>query len=279
MESMFTSTRPAKADLLPPCRRIITGHDDEGQAIFEDDRRLEPFSPRRVSITASLPSSPTVPRHQIHHPPSYHNGSSGSGGSDAKNGKDEANLKKKNGGGAGLQGSDPGTPYSESAQLAMQELGDALPRDGRQPAPEGSFINLFRTEGFPAAVQGPWTEHNGKAIPLCDSIGTTVRIVDMPPGATSPMHRTQSIDFGVVLKGQVVLELDEGEKTVCEGDVVVQRGTIHAWHNRTSAFVRMLFVLVPSEAPVVNGETLEPCGFDLLQRGRFDEFQFDGNWG
>jgi quercetin dioxygenase-like cupin family protein len=75
--------------------------------------------------------------------------------------------------------------------------------------------------------------------------GTRVRIVDMPPGARSPMHRTESVDYGVVLEGEITLVLDDGSvTTVGPGELVVQRGTDHAWENRTDTPTRILFVLV-----------------------------------
>jgi quercetin dioxygenase-like cupin family protein len=78
------------------------------------------------------------------------------------------------------------------------------------------------------------------------------------------MHRTVSLDFEVVLKGKVVLEVDDGvESLVKEGEVVVQRGTIHAWHNRTGEVVRVLFVLVPSEKVVIQGRELEATKFEI----------------
>lgn len=59
------------------------------------------------------------------------------------------------------------------------------------------------------------------------------------------MHRTETIDYGVVLEGEVWLVLDDGSETrLGAGDVVVQRGTDHAWDNRSSYVTRMLFVLV-----------------------------------
>jgi quercetin dioxygenase-like cupin family protein len=59
------------------------------------------------------------------------------------------------------------------------------------------------------------------------------------------MHRTESIDYGIVLEGAIVLSLDDGSETLLgPGDVVVQRGTDHAWENRTDEAARMVFVLV-----------------------------------
>lgn len=122
----------------------------------------------------------------------------------------------------------------------------------------------------------PPTEYHGKKINLEHPTGTTCRVVDFAPlkagdDGTVPegfMHRTQSLDFGVVLKGRIILELDDGVETeMKEGDIVVQRygfftytkgnacavliarhrGTIHAWKNLSNANCRMLFVLVPAE--------------------------------
>ena len=68
---------------------------------------------------------------------------------------------------------------------------------------------------------------------------------DQAPGAESPMHRTETLDVGVVLEGETWLLLDDGSETrVGPGDAVVQRGTNHAWANRSDRPVRMLFVLV-----------------------------------
>ena len=107
------------------------------------------------------------------------------------------------------------------------------------------------------------------------SLGTRIRFVDIPPdtagflangaasmgaafdeiggrsastvAASSPhplMHRTQSVDYGVVISGELTLVLDQGERLLTQGCVVVQRGTNHAWANRSGAPCRMLFVLV-----------------------------------
>ena len=67
-----------------------------------------------------------------------------------------------------------------------------------------------------------------------DPNGTIIRIVDLEPRSRSPMHRTESIDYGIVLAGEVILVLDDGSETLLgPGDVVVQRGTDHAWVNQT----------------------------------------------
>ena len=76
------------------------------------------------------------------------------------------------------------------------------------------------------------------------------------------MHRTVSIDYGVVLFGEFDIELDSGEKRIMkQGDVCVQRSTNHLWRNVTKksdndGYGRMLYVLTPSEPIVINGKTL-----------------------
>ena len=78
-----------------------------------------------------------------------------------------------------------------------------------------------------------------------DPNGTVIRIVDLRPRSASPMHRTESVDYGIVLEGEVHLVLDDGSETrLGPGDVVVQRGTDHAWENRTDSVTRIAFILI-----------------------------------
>jgi len=134
-----------------------------------------------------------------------------------------------------------------------------------RPPPKGiipGFTNLYKTDGIPAKAQTPFVDVHGKKNGLVDQSGVFCRFVDFPVTGDTPddvniMHRTQSVDFGVVLKGSIKLLLDDGVETVMEeGDVCVQRATIHAWKNISNENCRMLFVLVPSE-PVVNESTGE----------------------
>jgi naringenin degradation protein FdeH len=75
--------------------------------------------------------------------------------------------------------------------------------------------------------------------------GVMVRYTEMEPGGASPMHRTETLDVGVVLEGETWLLLDDGSETrLGPGDAVVQRGTNHAWANRSDRPVRMVFVMI-----------------------------------
>lgn len=74
------------------------------------------------------------------------------------------------------------------------------------------------------------------------------------------MHRTNSLDYGIVISGEVELELDNGAVEVCRaGDVIVQRGTIHLWRNVSAdTLCRIVFVLTESAGPYLHkGEPLE----------------------
>ena len=61
---------------------------------------------------------------------------------------------------------------------------------------------------------------------------------------SSPIHKSETVDYGIVLDGEVVLVLEDSETVLGPGDVVVQRGTVHRWENRTDRTARMAFVLV-----------------------------------
>jgi quercetin dioxygenase-like cupin family protein len=91
--------------------------------------------------------------------------------------------------------------------------------------------------------------------------GTKIRINEFPPGVVSPVHRTQSVDYGIVLSGEVVLVLDDAETVLRAGDVVVQRGTSHRWENRSGGTARMAFILVDGAFTV---ELLDALGIDVL---------------
>ena len=75
--------------------------------------------------------------------------------------------------------------------------------------------------------------------------GTRFMIAEYPPNNAAVMHRTETIDYIIVLSGKIDMELDKGEMvTLNTGDVMIQRGTNHAWINRYDETCRMVFVLV-----------------------------------
>src|SRR5262249_49148766 len=90
--------------------------------------------------------------------------------------------------------------------------------------------------------------------------GSVVRITELKPGFASPMHRTASIDYGIVLSGSLELVLDGGASVrLGPGDIVVQRGTKHLWRNPSATDeCRIVFVMIEAGPVAVDGRVLEP---------------------
>ena len=88
--------------------------------------------------------------------------------------------------------------------------------------------------------------------------GSVIRMVDMLPGSTAPMHRTNSLDYGIVVSGVIELILDDGLRVPVEpGGIVVQRGTIHSWHNPSAEeTARIAFVLIDAKPATADGVAL-----------------------
>ncbi|KAF1984850.1 hypothetical protein K402DRAFT_119761 [Aulographum hederae CBS 113979] len=101
--------------------------------------------------------------------------------------------------------------------------------------------------------------------------GSVLRYVDMPPHSLSPMHRTVSLDYGIVLEGEVELVLDSGETRVMrKGDLAVQRATMHAWRNSGEGWVRMVFVLLALQQEEGMGREEDLGGMEGVPGSRAD---------
>jgi quercetin dioxygenase-like cupin family protein len=90
--------------------------------------------------------------------------------------------------------------------------------------------------------------------------GTIFRVVEFMPGVAARVHRTDSVDYHVILSGEIHMELDGSEVHLKSGDVLVQRGTIHNWVNRSDKPCVMALVLVDAKSAVAGGKTLQPVG-------------------
>ena len=136
-------------------------------------------------------------------------------------------------------------------------------------------VNVWRTEHTPAKITaGDSVEKHQGILPPRN--GTILRIIDFPPeprdedelrrqldstfggiyrdaahdkraGKHPGMHRTETVDYAIVLEGEIWAVMDEGETLLRTGDVLIQRGTNHAWANRSSATARIAFVLIDGE--------------------------------
>ena len=82
--------------------------------------------------------------------------------------------------------------------------------------------------------------------------GTIFRIVEYQPGVAPRMHRTETVDYAVVLSGEIDMQLDQAMVHLRAGDVLVQRGTIHNWVNRGTEPCVIAFVLAAAK-PVQRG--------------------------
>lgn len=121
---------------------------------------------------------------------------------------------------------------------------------------DAAMLTMWATATVPADNNDE-TEGRDRATGTTLNGGSVIRIVDMLPHAQSPMHRTNSIDYGIVIKGEVELELDDGlRKTVREGGIIVQRGTNHLWRNTTDEVCRIAFILIEAPAYLHDGQPL-----------------------
>ena len=77
--------------------------------------------------------------------------------------------------------------------------------------------------------------------------GTRFMIMDLFPGCHGAMHRTDTLDYVVVIEGEIEMLLDESSVTLRAGDVLVQQGTVHAWTNRTDKHARLAIMLVDAQ--------------------------------
>lgn len=108
--------------------------------------------------------------------------------------------------------------------------------------------------------------------PLNPPGGTSCTIIEVPPDTWVPMHRTETLDYGVVVDGATELVLDSDEKKILrKGDVFVQRGTAHAWRNITekkdnSGVLRVFFVFQPIEQVRLEGNKVVAQDLNLSLR-------------
>ena len=139
------------------------------------------------------------------------------------------------------------------------------------------FSVPFTTSTFPPDLNGnaDLAAHekvvaSGK-LGLVNPKGTVIRCVDFAPGYACGMHRTQSLDYGIVIEGEVDMVLDSGEvHRMKRGDVAVQRATQHQWVNRSKTeWCRMMFVLQDCQPLVAEGQVMgeDLGGSDLPPSG------------
>jgi quercetin dioxygenase-like cupin family protein len=136
---------------------------------------------------------------------------------------------------------------------------DEVSRDVVSFRPGATITNVWSTAGFP--VDNNRLADTAKEITGTTRDGGTVfRVIEYAPGVAPRNHRTDSIDYAVVLSGEIDMELDDQVVTLHAGDVLVQRGTIHNWVNRSTAPCVIAFVLIDAKPVEHGGKVLQAHG-------------------
>ena len=126
--------------------------------------------------------------------------------------------------------------------------------------PGASSCVVWSTKGFPVDNDG-FNDPTAGAFKTTVEGGTVFRIVHYGPGVTPRNHRTDSIDYAVVISGEIDMELDDGMVAhLKQGDVLVQRGTIHNWVNRGKEACVIAFVLISAKPVSAAGKALNAVG-------------------
>jgi quercetin dioxygenase-like cupin family protein len=111
----------------------------------------------------------------------------------------------------------------------------------KRPSAAAVSTLIWSTDRTPADVEDLGARIIGTAPP---ANGTRFAVIDFPPGNEPRMHRTETVDYVIVLEGEIEMDMDQSTVKLKAGDVMVQRGTNHAWANRSVKRARVAFVLI-----------------------------------
>ncbi len=125
--------------------------------------------------------------------------------------------------------------------------------------PGATACVVWTTESFPVNNTGEADEGLRKVGTTLKS-GTVFRVVEFAPGVAPRNHRTDSIDYAVVVSGEIDMELEDSVVHLKAGDVLVQRGTIHNWVNRGTTPCVIAAVLTDATPVAVGGKVLNAVG-------------------
>jgi quercetin dioxygenase-like cupin family protein len=125
--------------------------------------------------------------------------------------------------------------------------------------PGALYSVIWSSEELPVNNDGD-TDPSGKKIGTTVPNGSVFRIVSFGPGVAPRNHRTDSIDYAVVMSGEIDMELDGTSVHLKAGDVLVQRGTIHNWVNKGTTPCVIAFTLVSAKPVTAGGKSLPAQG-------------------
>ena len=138
---------------------------------------------------------------------------------------------------------------------------DETARNPQSPRSGLSASVIWTTDTMPADNDGS-TDGATRKVGTTLAGGTVFRVIEFMPGNAERIHRTDSIDYAVVMSGEIDMQLEPGDAEVHlkAGDVVVQRGTVHNWINRGNAPCVIAFVLIDAKPATAGGKTLGAMG-------------------
>jgi quercetin dioxygenase-like cupin family protein len=136
---------------------------------------------------------------------------------------------------------------------------DEMVKNVASARPGAHAAVIWSSEGFPVNNDGDADESTRKVGTFHDN-GTVFRVVSFEPGVARRNHRTDSIDYAVVISGEIDMELDDEIVHLKAGDVMVQRGTIHNWLNKGTQPCVIAFTLVSAKPVSAGGKVLHAEG-------------------
>jgi quercetin dioxygenase-like cupin family protein len=146
----------------------------------------------------------------------------------------------------------------DASGRAIVEI-DEIAKNLVSSRPGATSCVVWTSQGFPVDNTGNEDAGLRKTGTTLDN-GTVFRILELAPGASPRNHRTDSIDYAVVMSGEIDMELDGSTVHLKAGDVLVQRGTIHNWVNRGTVPCVIAFVLIAAKPVEVGGKVLPAQG-------------------
>ena len=136
---------------------------------------------------------------------------------------------------------------------------DEVSRNITSGRPGATACVVWTTESFPVNNTGDDDEGLRKVGTTLKN-GTVFRVVEFAPGVAPRNHRTDSIDYAVVVSGEIDMELEDSVVRLKAGDVLVQRGTVHNWVNRGTQPCVIAFVLIDATPVKIGGKVLNAVG-------------------
>jgi quercetin dioxygenase-like cupin family protein len=125
--------------------------------------------------------------------------------------------------------------------------------------PQANSSVIWSSDGFPIDNDGN-DDPSGKKISTTVANGSVFRVISFGPGVAPRNHRTDSLDYAVVMAGAIDMVLDNETVTLRAGDVLVQRGTVHNWINNGKEPCVIAFVLISAKPVMIDGKPLPAHG-------------------